>query len=196
MNGFESDDLDTLTELLEDVDDESYEEATPLSRLRQFRRPAPRTATGNNLFQARPTQYVTQVQLDAAMKRVGAQIKTNSDAVRTLNSRVAADAAAIQKEAINRKQDLAKLRSNVQMTALLPLLIKPASVGPTSAEDKIGGIDVPQGTKVLVESKDKLSALLPLLLMGGLGGSDGKSSSGGDDQMMMLMMVMAISGGL
>lgn len=196
MNGFESDDLETLTELLEDVDDESYDEATPLARVRQFRRPAPRVATGNNLYQARPTQYVTQVQLDAAMKRVGAQIKTNSDAVKTLNSRVASDAGAIQKEAINRRQELAKLRSNIQMTALLPLLIKPTSIE-TKTDTKFGDADVPKGTKVLTESKDKLSALLPLLMMGGMGGMGGSTDGkGGDDQMMMLVMVLALSGGL
>jgi hypothetical protein len=187
-NGYvETEDLEDLVEALEEYD----EEDDLAERRRKSRRPPPPTSSGNGLYQQRPSGNVTQAQLQTAMARVGAQIKTNSDAIKTLNARVATvssdqarHAAALRKEAADRKRETAALRNQVQRASqnslLLFLLTQPKTVGPTTTADKVGGVDVGVGTKLVVQQGDGASSLLPILLLaGGLGGGGG---GGGDGQ--------------
>ncbi len=153
-------------------------------------------------------QYVTQTQLQAALARVGQQIKTNSDAIKTLNGRVATlssdvikQATDLKKEMVTRKKVTDGLRRELKQTrdmaALLPLLSAPQTVALT--QDIVGApaqqfvqqgnqlvlaqgagtVQLRAGTMVFVDSGDSLSALLPLLLLGGMGGGSGDSSSSG-----------------
>jgi hypothetical protein len=200
-NGYSTEVLEEILESLED--DESDEMDELAERSRRGRRASPRTATGKGLVPQKPSSaYVTETRLQAALAQVGKQIKTNSDAIATVNTRInklsdniAAQTAALKKEAEERKKDINSLKSNVQLASLLPLLIKPASK--TLTGDAAG---LKAGDKVLVESGDTLSALLPLFLLGGMGSSaDGSASGaagGSMDQMTMLMLVLAVSGGL
>jgi hypothetical protein len=210
MNGYvEMEDLDAVSEMIEDLEndesDESDEDIDMMERTqrnRRFRTP-PRTAGGGGLFRPRtpagPSASVTQTQLQAAMARVGAQIKTNSDALKTVNSRVATlgtdmtkQAAEIKKIATGRSKDTAGLRRDLnstrQMAAIMPLLSTPKTFTLTSAA---GGLA--QGTKVVVDSGDNMSMLLPLLMMGGMGGGSGEGGSGGGMGDMMLPMVLLMS---
>src|SRR5512132_3546977 len=84
-------DIEALVEELEDLAGEDYDEEEDDLAERRRRRihRAPRTGSGGGLYRARETGYVTQTQLQAALTRVGSQIKTNSEAIKTLNSRVA-----------------------------------------------------------------------------------------------------------
>ncbi len=174
-NGYATEDLEALLESIEsDESDEADYEAAP--RRINFRRP--NVASGGNLYQARPQgNYVTQVQLQAALTRVGNQIKTNSDAIKTVNGRLATigteqtkQATALKKEVEERKKDMAKLQNNVEMSALLQAVLNPGTGG-------------------------TLAALLPVLLLGGFGSSSGGDNSS-NDQTTMLLLVLALSGGL
>jgi len=213
MNGYvEMEDLDAVSEMVEDLEsdesDESDEDIDMMERTqrnRRFRTP-PRTAPGGGLFRPRtpaasgPAQYVTQTQLQAAMARVGAQIKTNSDALKTVNSRVATlstditkQTAEIKKLTTKETRDTSGLRRDLnstrQMAAIMPLLSAPKSIALT---DQVGNL--PAGTKVVVDSGDNLSLLLPLMMMGGMGGgSGGEGGSGGGMGDMMLPMVLLMS---
>jgi len=195
-SAFEAD--EAIDEMLEADEADESDEAAP-------RRPwsRPRVASGQNLFRARPeTQYVTQTQLQAAMSRVGVQVRTNSTAISQLNTHVAAANATVKKETTNRKKDVAALRSNLsqtqQMSAILPLLSQPRSVTVTG----LAADGIPESTKVLVDSGNTLALLLPMLLMSGIGGgstdSSGGTSGGGllgggdNNSMMMLAMVLAL----
>src|SRR5690349_15250789 len=74
----------------------------------------PRVASGQNLFRGRPqTQYVTQAQLETALAKVGAQVRTNSSAINQLSSRVSTTLESVRKESGNRKKDVTALRSNL-----------------------------------------------------------------------------------
>ncbi|MBF2062894.1 MAG: hypothetical protein IGS39_00435 [Calothrix sp. C42_A2020_038] len=197
-----TEDLDTLEGILEDFEyDESDEsDQSDLSERRRRRWNYPPTATGGRLYQPRPmSQYVTQTQLQAALTRVSSQIKTNSDAIKTVNTRLnsvsaeqSRQAALLKKEISERKkQDLntkREIQQKLQLLILLPLLIKPPSKAITINNETVN---------VLVESNDTLSLLLPLLLVGGLGG-DGMSLSGsgsiGGLDTTTLILILALSG--
>ncbi|MBW4655833.1 MAG: hypothetical protein KME20_22750 [Kaiparowitsia implicata GSE-PSE-MK54-09C] len=204
-NGLALDDYETLEDMLEDLeydemydsdesDDGDFAERRRRTGRGRRRAPAPRTATGNQLFRPRPnSQYVTQTQLQSALARVGGQIKTNADAIKTINTRLntvsseqTRQAALLRRESSERKKqdDLIKqdMRQKIELLTLLPLLSRPSSetiqVGERSVE-------------VLTKSNNTLSMLLPLLLMGGMGGSSAGGSSGlGDNNSMMLMALV------
>lgn len=156
------------------------------------RRPVP-TGRGAGYYRPRvENKYVTQAQLQSALGRISKDVKANAVGIKSVGGRVDAVAAEqrkqgelLKKEITERRKDLAKLRSNIQMSSLLPLLTS-KSITVTEA-DTIGGTPVPAGTRLAV-APDTLSTLLPLLLTGdGLGGGDSGNS---------LLLVLALSGGL
>jgi hypothetical protein len=182
-NGFATQELEAILESLESTDE--LDESDGMAE--RTRRPGsrPSTATGTGLVPPRPQAgYVTEARLQAALARVGAQIKTNSDEIKAVNDRASAIRAeqarqttALKKETEERKKDIARLASQSQLLALLPLLQTPKTVQLGAAVDNL-----PQGTKVLVDGGDGLNSLLPLLLVGGLGSGTGLGSgSGGGD---------------
>jgi hypothetical protein len=131
------------------------------------------------------------------MARVGSQIRANSNAVRTLTGRVDSTLATVRKETADRKKEAEAqrkdLRQTKEMSALLPLLTQPRSVGPTT---ELGASGIPDGTRPLVQSDDALSMLLPFMLLmsdtstsGGGGGLFG----GGGDSSSMMFLVLALS---
>jgi hypothetical protein len=205
MNGNGRYGTETLEALLDELEgfewDESDESEERSGRGRRSgRRPPPRTAAGTGLATPRPnTHYVTQTQLQTALAKVGAQIKTNSDAIKSVSDRVSAQAEMLSKEVVARKKKTDELerglRQTREMSAILPLLSKPKTV--QLANNAVSPA-VTSGTapKALVDSDDTLSTLLPLMLMGGMGGSSsgggGMFGGGDDNSMMMMMMVLAL----
>jgi hypothetical protein len=197
MNGDESDDgYESVAELLEDIgSDESDDEANSFNRGR-LRAIRPKVPSGQGLFRSRPTgQNVTQVQLQAALARVGAQIKTNADATKaigtranTVNSRLDAEFAARKKETVAIKKDL----SSSRMMSILPLLLtKPPELKSFTTTDETGASQTTTVTKSEYAAQDNLLPLILLMGMGGFGGGDSKS---GDDSMaMMLPLVLILS---
>jgi hypothetical protein len=178
-NGYAMEDLEAILESLESDESDESDEAVRRP-FRSFRPPA--TAPGRNLVPPKPQAgYVTEARLEAALARVGAQIKTNADAIKAVNGRlntVSADisrqAVALKKETEERKKDTARLASQGQLMALLPLLTTPKTAQLANPVDTI-----PAGSKVLLDGGDSLSTLLPLLLVGGLGSGTGLGSGGG-----------------
>ena len=208
MNGnggrYETDTLESLLGEIASFEAEDYGEADYSEARRGGRRSPPRTASGSGLSTPRPSsQYVTQTQLQTALTKVGAQIKTNSDAITSVSNRVSTQTELLTKEVAARKKESEQikrdLRQTREMAAILPLLSQPSSVQLTAAA-------VPTGTtppKALVDSGDTLSTLLPFLLLGGMGGSSSGSgggggggmfgSGGGDDSSSMMMMVLLLT---
>lgn len=198
-------DYETLFDSFEDdyewdeMDESDDEAAKPRTRFRPMKAP---TSASKSSYQARPSQYVTQTQLQTTVTKLDGKIsalsKSTVQQINTVKKEQAKQIDLLKREAANRKKESEALRKELrqfrEMTLLLPLISKPAS---KTLTDAAGGL--PVGTKVLVESNDMMSLLLPMLLMGGLGGSspDGSSSGGlgGDNNMMMLMLVMAMSKG-
>lgn len=178
-NGYATEDLEAILESLESDEADEADEMAERTR-RPWSRPS--TASGTGLVPPKPQAgYVTEARLQAALARVGAQIKTNSDAIKAVNNRAnaisteqARQTAALKKEVEERKKDTARLASQSQLLALLPLLQTPKFVQLSAAVDNI-----PANAKVLLDGGDSLNTLLPLLLVGGLGSGTGLGSGGG-----------------
>jgi hypothetical protein len=150
--------------------------------------------------------FVTYSALRQAMENVSTQLKQNAAAINTVSSKVDSTAAALRKEADDRKKAASTssgdINQKVSMLALLPLLIAP----PTYT--------IPQGTQIPVQPAvggalpqatvpaggialnpppvSTTNALLPILLIGGLGGTGG-TAPGGMDTTMLLVMALVLA---
>lgn len=123
--------------------------------------------------------FVTQQQLTAAMSRVGADVR----GLQTQNKSIAKAQTRLRRDT----------EQSLQMSLLLPLLMKPQTVTLTTTA---GGL--PAGTQLVAGGQDSTQMLLPLLLLGGgLGGGFGTTTGstnntgmGGNDMMMLLLAMM------
>jgi hypothetical protein len=169
---------------------------------------APRRPSSQPSFKPRPApnapNYVTQTQLEAALTRVDGKIKTVSDGVATINTRLTSLSTAFKKEADERKKTVDNsnkdLNQKLQLLAILPLLVKPASVtGPQIGGNPLADANNVPIPAVSVPDSNSLNAILPLLLVSGMGGSGGlgfggdTSSGGSDSSMMMMALVLAFA---
>jgi hypothetical protein len=140
------------------------------------------------------------------MSRVGDQLKKNSAAVSTVNSRVNTVSTAEKKDNDKREKEVKGVNEKIQLLTLLPLLVKPTFTIPYTATPPPPGsppgtpptIDTTKPVTVPADSASTLNALLPLLLIGGLGGSGGlgSSSDGTMDSGSLLILALALSGGI
>jgi hypothetical protein len=184
-----------LSEFIESAGEwESESEAAEAARGRGApRRPSPQPS-----FKPRPApnapQYVTQAQLEAALARSDAKVKTVADGVSTISTRVNAVTAATRKEADERKKALdttsKDLNQKMQLMAMLPVLITPKT-------KTVLDIDGVTQDEVVVADDSSLNKLLPLLLVSGMGGAGGFGGGGdsagdGGNSMMMMAMVLAL----
>jgi hypothetical protein len=179
---------------------EAAEARTPIRRPSSqpsFRpRPAPTPPNA-------PQNFVTQLQLEASLARSDSKTKTVADGVSTIQARVAALAAGSKKEAEERKKTLdtqgKDLNQKLQMLALLPLLVKAPTI--QNPLDGAGNaLKLPDGTpitEISAPDNSTLDALLPLLLVTGMGGTGGLNfgadGSGDGGSMLMLALVLAMS---
>lgn len=173
-------------------DDEADDEARRNGRAAlRFRRPV-RTGGAGSYYRPRPasgaTKYVTQPQLQAALARVSADVKANAEGIKTVNTRVntvssaqASQATALRKEVVVRKKETTALKADVKKArdfAMMQLLLQK----PPKVIDKDGTTEL----KVV----DQNDLLMPLVLMGGLGGDSGGGGLGGGDNMMLMALVL------
>lgn len=191
--------LDAFDDYEWDESDDEFDDEAAAKKPRFRPMKAPVTATKSS-YQARPSQYVTQTQLQTTVSKLDGKIsalsKTTVQQVNTVKKEQAKQIALLKKEALDRKKENETLRKEFRqfrdMSMLLPLISRPSSQTLTA---DAGGI--PAGTKVMVDKNDTMSLLLPMILMGGFGGSSGGGSGGlggdGDNSMMMLVLMMAMS---
>jgi len=183
-----------LNEFIDSVGEwESESESAEAARGRT----PPRRPSGQPSFKPRPSpnapQYVTQTQLEAALARSDAKIKTVADGVSTISTRVNATATATRREADERKKAIdtqgKDLNQKMQLMAMLPVLLSPKT-------KNVLDIDGTTVDEVVVPDDSSLNKLLPLLLvtgMGGMGGFGGSSDSSGDSGSSMMMMALVLA---
>jgi hypothetical protein len=151
-----------------------------------------------------PQNFVTQLQLEASLARSDSKIKTVADGVSTIQARVAALVAGSKREAEERKKTLdtqgKDLNQKLQMLALLPMLVKAPTIQnpkdstnqPLLLSDGITPIKA-----ISAPDDSTLDALLPLLLVTGMGGTGGLNfgadGSGDGGSMLMLALILAMS---
>ena len=187
LDVFESDELLESDDVFEwDESDESDER----SRRRGRARPV-RTAKGGGAVPRRaPSGFATKAELTASANTLDKKIVVNSEAIKTVNTKIADLSAQVAK---NSKSMGGKLNEMGQMSMLLPLLTMPVTRKVTTA---VGGTELAANDRVVIDSGDTLTRLLPVLLMSGsMGGGSGSSGGmfGGDNSaLMMVAMVMAM----
>jgi hypothetical protein len=148
-----------------------------------------------------PPVSVTQAQLEAALTRVDGKIKTVADGMTTLSSRVGSLTTAAKKEMDDRKKGIdiqgKDVNQKLQLLALLPMLIQqPSSKLSAGTLKDAKGNDI---TAISTPDDSPLDAILPLLLVSGLGGTgsgSGGLSLGGDGSdggVMLLALALALS---
>lgn len=202
MNGYETDEMETISELLEGLE---FDESDELGERRRGGRrgrfgpvPAP---SGRSSYQPQSSTdvYVKKSELARAIMNVDTKIKTNTEAITKVNTRVnavadlqATQATALKNESAKREKDIKELRQTSQFLALLPLITRPTT---RTITQKTNGLQA--NDKVPIDS-DGLTSLLPLLLVGGLGnGSSGSLGlGGGGDSSTLLILALALGGGL
>jgi hypothetical protein len=148
-----------IDEDLDEMDDEDVDEA------RKRNRPNVR---GRGYNQPRlEKSAVTQAQLQAAMSRVGEDVR-----------KLAVSQKGVDGSVSRLRRDQQQF---AQMSLMMPLLVRPKVVV------------LPTGQRVLSGEQDTMSMLLPFMMLGGMGGSGGGMMGGGNDMMMMMVMMMALS---
>jgi hypothetical protein len=200
MNGYSTEYDESFLEDYESIDGE-YDEAAPSRRFRPFQ---PKMAKGGNLYKSRPQtgtgNYVTQTQLEAALTRVGGQIKTNAEATEAVNKRVNGTGVRLDEEIARRRKADEGVRKQIQSSSqmsILPLLLQTA---PTITVKDASGqpaalAAAPVGAKntVSITASQSSTTLLPLVLLMGMGGLGGDGKGSDDNNMMLLMMVLLMS---
>lgn len=196
-----AEDLDTLLDSFEDYEYDDSEDSDESELLSEKRFRPVKAAPAKTSFKPRPSQYITQTQLQTTVARIDGRINTlskeTSQQINVVKREQAKQVAILKKEVADRKKETELVRKDLRqlrdMSALLPLISRPSSQTLTA---EAGGL--PAGTKIMVDSNDTMSMMLPLLLMGGLGGSSGGGGlgmgggDGGDNSMMMIVLLMAL----
>ncbi|MCW5805417.1 MAG: hypothetical protein KIT31_23810 [Deltaproteobacteria bacterium] len=166
MNGLYED----IDEDLDELDDESWLENDDLAERRRRRSRGAQPKGGNYVQPRLDKSPVSHTQLQAALARVGEDVKKLAAQVQSLESRADTTITRMNKQ----NQGLG------QMAMLLPLLLKKSVTAGANGQ-------VPPGTRVLVDDNDSLTLLLPLMMMSNYGGN-GSNGNGQNDMAMMFMM--------
>ena len=176
-----------------------YESESEAAERSPFRRPSNQPS-----FRPRPVPgtpaAVTQAQLEAALTRVDGKIKTVSDSMAGIGTRVTALASSYKKEAEERKKAVETqskdLNQKLQLLTILPLLVQPPSAtGPKAGANALTDVNGTPIAAVSVPDTSSLNVLLPLLLVSGMGGAGGLGiggdSASGDGSLMLLALILA-----
>jgi hypothetical protein len=207
MNDYETDDMETITGLLEGLEDESADDLAERRGGRGGRGGRwtnPQSPSGQSSYKPQPSNdlYVKKSELARTVMELEKKIKTVFDGVTKVNSRVNAvaqqqerHALAIKKESAKREKDIKDICQKLELLTLLPLVT--GTTSKTITQDVRDGLAV--GDKVLLDSGNSINTLLPLLLLGGCGGGDvggGGLGWGGEGGTSSLILLLALSGGL
>ncbi|MGW2558068.1 hypothetical protein ACWCXB_02245 [Streptomyces sp. NPDC001514] len=167
---------DEIGTLLDGTEYEEFEERTP------YRRPAVRTPSRRSSYSPRHTPApASQGQVQSTARNLDSKIETLAAAVKSLESRtntLATDqgklVATLRKEAGEQKKSSDVIRTDLQQTKLLALLL------PMLTQETVDADADGKAVKVVTRSQSQMADLLPfLLLMPGLSGGSGNPHSGG-----------------
>jgi hypothetical protein len=206
--------------IVDEADDESDDEAADAEGFWDvFRQYSPlglmglaggsRPSVGGRYYQAPgPTPFVTQGQLRRSLSSVRRDVRrvnARVGAVQTATARLGREVATQRKVAATHTRLIRDVRNELaqtrEMSMLLPLLMQPKALPPTTQPATIGGVNVGVGTSFSVSDDDSFGSRFPILMMaGGLPGfgSGGTSGSSGQssNMMTMLLVIMIATGKL
>lgn len=185
-SGYESE-LATL--IGESPEDYEYDE-----RARSRNRPGVRTPPRGGVMPPRQDAgFATRTELTTAVTRLDQKIGTTSSAIQTLDGRVGAIGADVTKVKATAEQLKRSIDEVKQLSMLLPLL---ASETTRSVSAAVTGTALQANDRIVVDSGDSFSRILPLLLLsGGIGGlspGGGSGSSGGMDSLLPIVLLLTM----
>ncbi|WP_030194897.1 hypothetical protein [Streptomyces sp. NRRL S-87] len=182
MSGY--DELDTL---LDGLDFDEFDEGSPGRR-------SMRTPSRRSSFTPRHTPApASQSQVQSSVRNLDSKIETLGNAVKSLEARTDSLtasqnrlAATVRKEAEERKKGSDVIRADLQQTKMLTLLL------PMLTQESVDASVGSKQVKVVTQSQNQFSTLLPLLLLmpGMSGGDAGKGGLGGDMMTNLLLLSM------
>lgn len=188
------DDDDALEDLLyEDIedddlfmdDDDSEDAERRRRRSRRRRRRSRSRAKGGGYYQRQLRGYATKKQLQQALARVGRDVRRNKSSINANSSRISRISASTSNAIKAVRKDVDNTKQMFLLTSLIGGDKKYKVTQSSSTE-------VPVDTEITLEDKsDSIDKLLPLMLMGGLGGSDSKGGMM-DNPLMMILLVEAM----
>lgn len=137
-------------------------------------------------------QAVEQLKAETrkAIAEVRQEMKTNHT---RLDDRIKSTATQVEKLGKTFTSSTARvgaLEQRSQLFALLPFL----QGKPRPATITFEGEAASKKVSAVTYEDDKMELMLPLILMGGFGGTPGASGSGGQDSNMMMLMAVALMG--
>jgi hypothetical protein len=157
---------------------------------------------GGRYYQPPVAPFVTQSQLRrslASVRRDVRGVSTRVNAVQAATTRVARDVAAQRKTSAHHAKLIKGLRSELnqtrEMSMIMPLLMQPKSLEPTTGPATIGHSEVPIGASLQYQTGDS-SPLLWALLLPSMFGQQGGSEGGFGSNMGVVFLLLAVTGGL
>jgi hypothetical protein len=190
---FEDYDDDGLEDAFEDLDDDMFmgdddsEDAERRRRRRRRRRRSRRSrsrARGGGYYQRQLKGYATKKELKTALARVGRDVRRNKSGTNANSSRISRLSSSTGKAIKTVRKDVDDTKQMFLLTSLLSgdKKYKVTESGNTTA--------VPVNTTfTLKDESDSMDKLLPILLMGGLGGSSGSKGGMMDNPLMLILLL-------
>ncbi|MBB5076375.1 hypothetical protein [Nonomuraea endophytica] len=178
--------FEELEALLDDAESEDFDERT--------RRPPATVRTPprqSSFVQRSAPSAASQSQVQAAARNLDSKIETLSTAVRALETRTDAlttaqdrQTALLRREVAGRRKAADGLRTDLQQTKMLAVLLPMLTQQAVESTDDNG-----RPVRVLTQSQNPLTMILPLLLLTQPpSGADGNKGAFGDPTMLILLL--------
>lgn len=182
LDGMEEDDDDDDDILwMEDDDDDSIDSVERKRRRRRRNRSRSR-AKGKGYYTRIMKGYATKKQLRSALAKVGRDVRKNRSAMSRNSSRISKLSRSTGKAVKTVRNDLDNVKQMSMFSALLGGDKKLKVVTST-------GNSIPKDTVIeFKDESDTMDKLLPMLMMGGLGGGSGKGGMMDNPLMMILLL--------
>jgi uncharacterized small protein (DUF1192 family) len=191
---FETDEFESLLEDVEidesDIEDSELDERARRGARGRLRPRLPLAKRGSPVPRKAGPGFATKAELVATANRLDGRIAVTTKSVaaldvrtRSLESEAARLSAELKKETLARKTEAEAFKKALDQQRTNGLLIHLLSQ-PTKTE--VGGVK-----NVLVDNSSGLGAMLPILLMSGMGSSGGGLGGGGDSMLPLMAVAMS-----
>ena len=176
--------------LLEDI------EAEPEAPFRAWGRPpAPRPTPPRPMPPAQQGQFVPFSTFQRAIDQLSAQMRSNTEAINTVNARVVTTATRLERAIKEQKKEYEQSLKKVRDMSLLPMLLStPPQLSTVTLQKDVtdgkGTTIIPAQTKLVTGYGAAGNQMMPLLLLMMAGGLGDSKSGGGDDQSLLLLALV------
>lgn len=181
LDDMEDDDIDDDA-FMEGDGDDSFDAAERRRRRRSRLFRKRKRARGGGYYKKMLRGYATKKQLSSALARVGRDVRRNRSGISNNSRRISSLSRSTRRGISTVKKGMEDNKQMFMLTSLMGGGDKDFKVSNSSDNVKI-----PNGTTfTLSDEGDKFDKLLPLMMMGGMGGSKGGMM---DNPLMMILLL-------